>query len=143
MSLKGFYKENVKRDVKLHEVVISDAFRDENGKPIAWKLKALKQTKVMDISNKHLKLIMNTEDKTSITEGSTSDYSLELIAKTVVYPNLNDAELQNSYGVMTAEALIDAMFEDDNEGFNKLLKEVNKINGTFKTPDKMVKEVKN
>lgn len=143
MSLQGFYKENVKREKKLHEVVISDAFKDENGEPEVWKLKALKQTKITNMFNKHIDIITNTKKGTSITKGDMSAYTLELMAETIVYPNLKDASLQNSYGVMSPEDLLDAMFEDDNDGFNKLLKEVNKVNGNLKDLDELTEEVKN
>ena len=36
-------------------------------------------------------------------------YSSMLLAASVVYPDLNDAELQDSYGVKTPEALINRM----------------------------------
>ena len=36
-------------------------------------------------------------------------YSAMLLAASVVYPDLNDAELQDSYGVKTPEALINKM----------------------------------
>lgn len=143
MSLQGFYKENVKREKKLHEVVISDAFKDEDGEPYVWKLKALRQTEITNMFDKHIDVITNAKKGTSTTKGDMGAYTLELMAKTVVDPNLKDAALQNSWGVMSPEALLDAMFEDDNDGFNKLLKEVNKVNGKLKDLDELTEEVKN
>ena len=143
MGLQGFYKENIKREKsKPYKVAVSDAFQDENGKAIEWELKPLRQTTIMDISNKHLEVIVNTDDRTSTTKGSVARYNLELMAKTIVYPNLRDQKLQDSYGVVGEEDLLNAMFEDDNEGFNKLLSDVNKVN-SGKSIDELVKEVKN
>lgn len=150
MSLKGFYKENVKRDVKLHEVVISEDFKDENGNPAVWKLKALKQTKIMDLTDKYLEVVVDI-DKNTITKGKMSLFTLDQMAKSVVYPPLMDAGLQDAYGVprpdLTAKGmspemqLLDEMLDD--EAFNVLFKEVNDLNGNVKSIDKMVKEVKN
>lgn len=141
MSLQGFYKENVKREKKLHEVVISDAFKDEDGEPEIWRLRTLKQTEITKINSKYLDIVFNNKNKTSTTKGDMSGFLLELMAETVVYPNLKDAALQNSYGVMGAKELLNEMLDEDE--FNILLAEVNKLNGSLKNINELTEEIKN
>lgn len=55
-------------------------------------------------------------------------YNASLIAKSVVEPNLNDAELQDSYGVKTPEALIVEMIDNPGE-YSQFLVFVTELNG--------------
>ena len=56
-----------------------------------------------------------------------SEYLKKLVARCVVFPNLNDKELQDSYGVMGAEDLLSAMLLPGE--FNTLAEEVQSICG--------------
>lgn len=99
-KLQAFYSQNVKYDKHL-DVIISERFNDENGKPIPWKIRSM--------SEKENELIRkNTpRDKKGNIDGEA--YAVKLVAESVVFPNLKDAELQKSYGVMGAEDLIKEM----------------------------------
>jgi hypothetical protein len=64
-----------------------------------------------------------------------------MTAASVAYPNLNDAELQNSYGVMGAEALLEAMLTAGE--YITLSGKVAEINGFNESVEELVEEAKN
>lgn len=63
-------------------------------------------------------------------------------AKATVFPDLNDKELQDSYGVMCAEDLIVEMLDKDGE-FQEYVKNVMAVSGYNITDTELVKEAKN
>ncbi|SMB87117.1 Phage XkdN-like tail assembly chaperone protein, TAC [Peptoniphilus asaccharolyticus DSM 20463] len=90
--------------------------------------------------------ILEASDNAVVTRGRTaefksSQYFLGIVINSVVYPDLNNAELQDSYGVMDSYSLINAMLNA--EEFQRLQTECNKINGLDKTFKDLKDEVKN
>ena len=67
-------------------------------------------------------------------------YMGKLAAACTVFPNLNDAELQASYGVMGAEQLITTMLTPAE--FEDYSTKVLQVNG-FQTGDEMAADAKN
>lgn len=64
------------------------------------------------------------------------------LAASVVYPNLLDAELQDSYGVKTPDALLKEMVDDPTE-FAEFAAYVREFNGFDETINDAVEEAKN
>lgn len=135
MSLTLFFKENVVSAYDEKKVVISDRFKDEEGNPIEWILRPLSPDSLLNASESATVKVGKSVDF------KTSSYFKGIVTKSVVYPNLNDAELQNSYGVMGAEQLLNIMLNA--REFQKLQDECNKINGLDKSFDDLKDEVKN
>ena len=68
-------------------------------------------------------------------------YAALLAVKSTVYPNLNDATLQDSYGVMGAEDLLKAMLlPGEYANYLNIVQQVNGFNQTF---EEKVEEAKN
>lgn len=67
-------------------------------------------------------------------------YLAKVAVRCTVFPNLNDAELQQSYGVMGAEQLITTMLTPAE--FEDYSTKVLQVNG-FQSSDEMVEEAKN
>ena len=65
-----------------------------------------------------------------------------MICESIVYPDMYDAELQDSYGVKTPEDLLYAMVDDPGE-FQELALWVQKFNGFDETLNDKVEEAKN
>ncbi|MDY2987688.1 MAG: hypothetical protein SOR77_08660 [Peptoniphilus sp.] len=135
MSLTGFFKENVVSAFNEKQIVVSDRFKDENGEVLKWTIKPMKASQILEAS-----------DNAVVTRGRTaefksSQYFLGIVINSVVYPDLNNAELQDSYGVMDSYSLINAMLNA--EEFQRLQTECNKINGLDKTFEDLKDEVKN
>lgn len=75
------------------QVVVSERFRGEDGQALAWRLQPV-----------------TAEDMQRLWAAGNADGGsglvLRLLARAVVYPDLQDAALQDSYGVLGAEELL-------------------------------------
>lgn len=106
MSLNGFFKSNAKSlpDVR---VVVSERFTNEDGSPIEWVLHPISTKKVEEITKRNTKTtIKNGKKESTVNE---ENLNAELLEAVVLYPSLNDAELQDSYGVSSANELLSVM----------------------------------
>jgi hypothetical protein len=68
-------------------------------------------------------------------------YNREISIASMVYPDLNDKELQESYGVLGADNLYSEMFLLGEA--NQILEKVTDISGLGKTMDEEIEEAKN
>lgn len=111
-NLSCFLAGNVeKRENK--KVVVSDRFKDK-GKLVEWEIKSISAEEDEVIRKSCTKNVPVVGKKNQFTQSFDANaYLAKLAAKAVVYPDLNDAELQNSYGVMGAEQLIKVMLYKD------------------------------
>lgn len=76
-----------------------------------------------------------------VPETNYTAYLASLAVKCTVFPNLHDKELQNSYGVMEAEALLKKMLlPGEYDGY---LAKIQEINGFDVGMDEAVEEAKN
>ena len=108
-DIKAFLKPNkeVKENVK---VIVSDGFKDEKGKPIPFEIKALTAMEDEAIRNACMKKVQVIGKKNQYTSELDSNRYIRLLCtNSVVFPNLKDAELQDSYGVSTPDDLLFAM----------------------------------
>jgi hypothetical protein len=116
---------------------------DENGEPIKWELQPIK-TAVDDVLRDEC--TVNTQHPSNpniyIPQLQTKKYQAKLIAASVVFPNLHDAELQDSYGVYTPEDLVREMVDSPGEwqDFVVFVQEFNGFNVSMK---EKVEEAKN
>lgn len=106
MSLNGFFKSNAKSlpDVK---VVVSERFTHEDGSPIEWVLHPISTKRVEEITKRNTKTTIKNGKKESVV--NEENLNAELLEAVVLYPSLNDAELQDSYGVSSANELLSVM----------------------------------
>ena len=106
MSLNGFFKSNAKSlpDVK---VVVSERFTNEDGTPIEWVLHPISTKKVEEITKRNTKTTIKNGKKESVV--NEENLNAELLEAVVLYPSLNDADLQDSYGVSSANELLSVM----------------------------------
>ena len=106
MSLNGFFKSNAKSlpDVK---VVVSERFTNEDGSPIEWVLHPISTKRVEEITKRNTKTTIKNGKKESVV--NEENLNAELLEAVVLYPSLNDAELQDSYGVSSANELLSVM----------------------------------
>ena len=65
-----------------------------------------------------------------------------MMVASVVYPNLNDKDLQDSYGVMTPEDLLTEMVDNPGE-YNAFGKFINEYNGFTEGLNEKVEKAKN
>lgn len=139
-KFSAFMAQNVAK-IENKKFVLSDRFKDENGKPIEWEIRALTAEESDDINRR---CVVNVP-----VPGHRGQFSREVdgvklaslfICESVVYPDLNDAALQDSYGVKTPVDLLKKMLYTHEE--NKLAEEVKSFSNL---PDlgELVEEAKN
>ena len=137
-NFSAFMKSNKKqRSNELYAATKS--LTDGNGVPLLWELRP-----VTTRENEAIREQCTTEvQKPGMYRQrvDTSEYQAKLMAAAVVTPNLNDAELQDSYGVMSAEELLKEMLDDAGE-YTELAVKVQQISG-FTTLAEDVEAVKN
>lgn len=106
MSLNGFFKNKAKQvdDVR---VVVSERFTDKEGKPLEWVLHPISTKLVEEITkNNTVTKIVNGK---RVKETNEENLNADLLEHVVLYPRLNDAELQDSYGVTNVNDLLGTM----------------------------------
>ena len=115
---------------------------DEKGEPLLWTIKPL-STKENEAIRDECMVEVPVKGKPNMfrTKLNTSKYLCEMLVACVAEPNLYDKELQDSYGVMTPEDLLQAMVDDPGE-YQDFVAFVQEFNG-FTTLEEKVDEVKN
>lgn len=129
-----FLKENAK-PVEEIEYVASKRFVDGEGNPVKWILKPVSSRDDNAIKDECIKFKGKGRDFDSVK------YQVKLCAASVVFPNLKNVELQDSYGVRGEDALLLELLPIAGE-FNALFAKVNEISSP-ESMDELVDEAKN
>lgn len=141
MSFEAFMKRNkiTKPNVKY---AATKSLVDENGKPLEWEIKAL-STKEAEKIRESCTVDVPFKGKPGMYRPklNTNLYTAKMVVASIVYPDLYDAALQNSYGVTTPEDLIKEMVDNPAE-YMDLSTFVQEYNG-FETLQEKVDEAKN
>lgn len=139
-GLSAFMAENVQvaENIKL---IVSKRFID-NGKPVEWEIKPI-TSEDDEILKKSCTRQVKLPGKKNIyvPETDFSKYMCKLAVSCIVYPNLDDEALQDSYKVMGAEALLKKMLLPGE--YTDLLKSVQEINAFDVDLEDLVEDVKN
>jgi hypothetical protein len=140
-NLSGFLAQNA---LKVENVkhVVSKRFLDEKGQPIPWEICCITSTEDEALRKACTKSVPVPGKRNQYTQ--ETDYNLylgKLAAKCTAFPNLDDAELQNSYGVMGADALLKTMLTPGE--YADYLTKVQEVNGFEVTFQDSVDEAKN
>ena len=123
------------------KVVVSNRFKDENGKPIPFEIKALSADENDELQRRCMISIPVPGQRGQYTrELDQIKYTAMLLTESVVYPDLNEAALQDSYGVRGGEALLRKMLYTGE--YNLLAQEVMALSKVEALAD-LVAEAKN
>lgn len=138
-TFDAFLKTN-KIEKQNEFIPVSKSFVDEDGNAILWEVRQLTNDEMKHIKKTCVK--QNRDKRGNVSVETDTDKMLCLMAATsTVYPDLKNAELQNSYGVMGEVDLLEAMLSA-----GELLayeQEINRINGFDVSFDDKVEEAKN
>ena len=142
MDLTAFFAQNA---ISIEKVMYAASKRfidPETKSPIEWELKAIESEQDEAIRKDcTVKKPIPGKRGQYTSDVDTDKYLGRLCAACVVYPNLNDKELQDSYGVMTSDSLLKKML---NVGeYADLKAKVAEINGFDIGMDDLVEEAKN
>ena len=112
-SMSAFFKENVEQ-LTNEMYVASKRIKDENGKPVEWELR--------HIPNK----VMNNIKKKAMNGSNAIDEALDMCVHAVIYPDLRNSELQDSYGVKnSAELLLEMLTSAELDQLELFVMEMN------------------
>ena len=139
-NLSAFLAQNVQQgEVSKH--IVSKRFLD-NGKPVEWQIQSTTSEEDEQLRKSCTKKVQVPGKKNQFTQDTDFDKYLGLLAvKCIIYPNLNDASLQDSYGVMGADTLLKKMLKPGE--YQELMKKVQVINGFDIGLEEIVEEAKN
>lgn len=120
-NLSCFLAENAEKREN-RKLVVSERFRDKNG-PVEWELRPISATEDEELRRSCTKRVPVPGKKNQFTQDFDANaYLAKLAAASVVFPNLKDAELQNSYHVMGDEQLLKVMlYKDEFDRLTELL----------------------
>ena len=137
MDLKAFLNTGNKT-TETFEYVPTQKFKDENGKAIPWVFKKLSIDEYEAIRDECTSINFADKGKTKF---NNTLFNKKFVCNSIVEPNLNNAELQDSYGVKKAGDLVTLMFDNAGEYYN-LLGYLLEVNG-FKSFSEDAEEAKN
>ncbi len=129
-DLKAFLRGNAKPLTNIRYVA-SDRFTDADGKPIEWELRPV-------TTPENDALMMQARRG----EVDNSEIALKLAVMATVFPDLKNTELQESYGVVGEEELLQALLAVPGEYYDYLAK-VQSFMGYDKKPEERIEEAKN
>lgn len=139
-SLSAFLAQNAKK-VDNRKISLSPRFVDENGKAMEWEITCITAAENQKLRKDSLRNIPIPGKRGQYTqEMDTAQYQAKLAARCTVFPDFNDAELQESYGVMGAEQLAGAMLTPAE--FDDLIIAITELCG-FTAEGELVAEAKN
>lgn len=140
-NLSAFLAQNALQVENIKHVV-SKRFVDEEGKPIPWEIQCITSSEDEAIRKACTKKVQVPGKKGQYTQQTDFDLYLgKLAARCTVFPNLDDAELQNSYGVMGSDALLKVMLKPGE--YTDYLTKIQEVNGFDITFEEAVEEAKN
>ncbi len=141
MSKYTAFMAGAVQKIENKKVVVSNRFKDEKGKPIPFEIKALSADENDELQRRCMVNIPVPGQRGQYTrELDQIKYTAMLLTESVVYPDLNEAELQDSYGVRGAESLLRKMLYTGE--YNKLAQEVMALSNIEVLSD-LVEEAKN
>lgn len=113
-----------------------------NKKPVEWELKAIDSDLDEAIRKECTKKVPVAGKRGQYTQETDTDkYISKMCVACTVYPNLNDAELQDSYGVKSGEALLKKMLLPGE--YTDFKAKVMEVNGYDMSMEDLVDEAKN
>lgn len=116
---------------------------DEHGEPVKWEFRHIGSKENESIRDSCTNEVQVTGKPNLFRPKlNTSLYLTKLIVASTVFPDLYDAELQDSYGVKTPEDLVFAMVDDVGE-YQSFQAWMQEFQGFTKSFDDKVDEAKN
>ena len=141
MDLTAFLAENAVK-IENQKTVVSKRFLDSKKQPIEWEYKAITCDEESELRKACTRRVPIAGKKGQFTvETDYDEYLARLASACTVYPDLQNAELQDSYKVKTPQALIRAMLVGGE--YTEYLQKIQAINGFDTDFQEKVEESKN
>ena len=139
-TLSAFLKENkIKREA--YEYVASKDFVDSEGSPIPWKIRPLTNEELDNLRDRFTKRVKNKMTQKTEEVFDKEGFTMEMATTAIEFPKLDDAQLQESYGVVGADSLLNAMLTPGE--LQDLFLAVNEASDFEVGMDQKIKQAKN
>ncbi|GGD95148.1 phage tail assembly chaperone [Paenibacillus nasutitermitis] len=138
-ELSLFFAQNAAAEMS-EDFIVSDRFKDKDGAPVAWKIRSMSEAENEEIRRSATRLVKG-KNGMKVPETSPEEYMAKLVVASIVFPDLKNAELQKSYGVLGGEQLIKKMLLSGE--YAVLVQKVQKVNGFDRDINELVEDVKN
>lgn len=102
-DLSFFFADVAEAKVTEIEIVVSERFKAD-GEVIPWRFRIFNADEIDDIKKQSTKVIKRNGAKTLTID--TTLLTQTVILESVIYPNLKDTKLQESYGTLTNRELL-------------------------------------
>lgn len=137
-----FMKEN-KKVKENQKYAPTTSLTDEKGNSLEWEFRHITSKENEELRDS-CTIEVQVKGKPNLYRPrlNTSQYMANMIVASTVFPDLYDAELQDSYNVKKPEDLLLALVDDPGE-YAALEEWVQKFQGFDKTLEEKVEEVKN
>lgn len=141
-DLSRFLKKNKKLKENV-QYAVTKSLTDEKGQPLLWEIRPLTSKETNRLTDE-CTFQEQVPGKPNVFRNKINSTKLlqKMMVASVVFPNLNNKDLQDSYGVMTPEELITEMVDDPGE-YNNFGKYLNELNGFNEGINEKVEEAKN
>jgi len=139
MNYSKFMRQN-KIERKNEYLAVTKSLLDDDGTPLLWELKPVTAKEESEIRDRCTDYVQ--KGKKQMPRFNSGKYLTAITAAAVVVPDLHFAELQDSYGVKSAEDLLEAIVDHPGE-LNDLVLFVQKMNGFDTTDEDLAEEAKN
>lgn len=141
-DLSRFLKKNKKLKENV-QYAVTKSLTDEKGQPLLWEIRPLTSKETNRLTDE-CTFQEQVPGKPNVFRNKINSTKLlqKMMVASVIFPNLNDKDLQDSYGVMTPEELITEMVDDPGE-YNNFGKYLNELNGFNEGINEKVEEAKN
>ena len=140
-DLSCFLKKNKAKRENAFYPAASD-LTDKEGKPLLWEIKPLTTREVETLRSECTREVPLPGKKGQYRMTLDERFGVRLCAAAVVFPDLNNAALQDSYGVKTPEDLLMAMIDDPGE-FSAFMEFVQQLGGIGRDREALVQQAKN
>lgn len=134
-ELTAFLKQN-KKEMGNVKIAASENFVNADGKIVEWEIRPLKTKEAENIR------AQCTTSRKGERKIDAERFNRLIAAACTVYPDLDDTKLQDSYGVMGAENLIQEMLDVDGE-YQSYIAKIMEISGYNQTMKELIDEAKN
>lgn len=134
MSSLSVFLNPVKEENK--KVIVTKRYLDEEGNPVPFEIRAITQAENKKLMKKHTK-----RDKRGIEVFNRAEYMAEFVASAVVFPDLNNAELQSDKKCLGAVALLEKILLTGE--YTELANQVQILSGFDEDINKDIEEAKN
>ena len=110
-NLSAFMRANVEQ-IENHKFAASPRIKGEDGKPMEWEICCISADEYARIRSACIRQVPVPGKKGQYTQQlDTYTFQAKVAARCTVFPDLNNAALQNDWGVAKPEELIGKLFD--------------------------------